>query len=97
MAHTVFSMASPGPRVEGLPGQQPGAAADQTPRERIMPLEQQFGSAMHGMAVRLLDVDDSDHAAGVILQGALGMARGPDLSDTLRDESRRRAHVISAW
>ncbi len=73
------------------------AAADQTLRERIIPLERKFGRDMHRMAVRLLDVDDSDPTIRGLLQATLDMARGLGLADTLRDDSRRRGHVISAW
>lgn len=73
------------------------AAADQTLRERIIPLERKFGRDMHRMAVRLLDVDDSDPAIRGLIQGTLDMARGLGLADTLRDDSHRRAHVVAAW
>lgn len=64
---------------------------------RIFPLEGKLGRDMHRMAVRLLDVDDSDPAIRGLIQGTLDMARGLGLADTLRNDSHRRGHVVAVW
>ncbi|TWP33952.1 TetR/AcrR family transcriptional regulator [Leekyejoonella antrihumi] len=73
------------------------AAADETLRERIVPLERKFAREVHAAAVRLLGADDSDPATHRMIQATLDMARGFGLADVLSDDSRRRRHVAEAW
>ncbi len=73
------------------------AAADAALRETILPLERKFGSGVHAMTVRLLDVDDSDPHVRALIQATLDMARGLALADVLTDDSRRRRRVVDAW
>lgn len=73
------------------------AAADPVLRGRILPLERRFGSGVHAMTVRLLDVDDADPHVRSLIQATLDMARGLALADVLTDDSQRRRHVVDAW
>lgn len=73
------------------------AAADIALRDRIVPLERKFGSSVHDMTVRLLDVDDTDAHVRSLIQATLDMARGLALADVLTDDSRRRRRVVDAW
>ncbi|WP_347353959.1 helix-turn-helix domain-containing protein [Intrasporangium sp.] len=73
------------------------AAADETLRQRIVPLERRFGGGVHEMTVRLLGVDDSDPHVRTLVQATLDMVRGLALAAVLTDDSRRRGRVVDAW
>ena len=73
------------------------AAADESLKQRIVPLEARFGRAAHRVAVELLGVDDSDPVAHRLVQGTLDMARGLGLADVLTDDSARREQIVLQW
>lgn len=73
------------------------AAADETLRAQIVPLERKFAREVHQAAVRLLAADDSDPFTHRMIQATLDMARGFGLADVLSDDSSRRARVAQAW
>jgi AcrR family transcriptional regulator len=73
------------------------AAADPALRDRIVPLERRFGSGVHAMTVRLLDVDDADPHVRSLIQATLDLARGLALADVLTDDSRRRSRIVDTW
>ncbi len=73
------------------------AAAGPALRDRIVPLERRFGSGVHAMTVRLLDVDDADPHVRSLIQATLDLARGLALADVLTDDSRRRSRIVDTW
>ncbi|QGK70501.1 TetR family transcriptional regulator [Allosaccharopolyspora coralli] len=73
------------------------AAADESLRERIVPLEARFGRAAHRAMVELLGVDDGDRVGHRLVQGTLDMARGLGLADVLTDDSARRTQIVRQW
>ncbi|WP_344679220.1 TetR/AcrR family transcriptional regulator [Saccharopolyspora taberi] len=73
------------------------AAADESLKQRIVPLEARFGRAAHRVTVELLGVDDSDPVAHRLVQGTLDMARGLGLADVLTDDSARRERIVLQW
>jgi len=73
------------------------AAADETLRKQIVPLERRFAREVHQAAVKLLDADDSDPFTHRMIQATLDMARGFGLADVLSDDSRRRGRIAEAW
>jgi AcrR family transcriptional regulator len=73
------------------------AAADESLRAQIVPLERKFARGVHGLAVQLLDADDEDPRTHALIQATLDMARGLGLADVLTDDSRRRNAVAEAW
>ncbi|MBV9384668.1 MAG: TetR/AcrR family transcriptional regulator [Streptosporangiaceae bacterium] len=73
------------------------AAADESLRRRIRPLEARIGRAAHRLAVQLLGVDDSDPVAHRLVQATLDLARGLGLADLLTDDSARRELIVRQW
>jgi AcrR family transcriptional regulator len=73
------------------------AAADESLKRRIRPLEAKFGRAAHRLTVQLLGVDDADPAAHRLVQATLDLARGLGLADLLTDDSARREQIVRQW
>lgn len=73
------------------------AAADETLRQRIVPLEERFGRRAHYATVELLGVDDRDPVSHRLVQATLDMARGFGLADVLTDDSERREGIVGQW
>lgn len=73
------------------------AAADESLRQCVLPLEQKFGRVAYRMALEALGVDDSDEVVSRLVQATLDLARGLGLADVLTDDSVRRADVVRAW
>ena len=73
------------------------AAADESLRQRITPLETRFGRTVHQVTVGLLGVDDSDPVAHRLVQATLDLARGLGLADLLTDDSARRKQIVHQW
>lgn len=73
------------------------AAADESLKQRIRPLEAKFGRAAHRLTVQLLGVDDTDPAAHRLVQATLDLARGLGLADLLTDDSARREQIVRQW
>jgi AcrR family transcriptional regulator len=73
------------------------AAADESLRAQIVPLERKFARGVHGLAVRLLGADDEDPTTHALIQATLDMARGLGLADVLTDDSRRRNRIAQEW
>ncbi|MGA8048490.1 MAG: TetR/AcrR family transcriptional regulator [Dermatophilaceae bacterium] len=73
------------------------AAADAQLRDAVLPMERTFAREVHEMAVRLLDVDDSDPHSRALIQATLDLARGLALANLLTDDTRRRRHVVATW
>ena len=73
------------------------AAADESLRRRIMPLEAKFGRTVHHVTVELLGIDDTDPVAHRLVQATLDLARGLGLADLLSDDSPRRKQVVHQW
>ena len=73
------------------------AAADETLRSQIVPLERKFARRVHTVAAQLLRADDSDPFTHTMIQATLDLARGLGLADVLTDDSRRRTRIARAW
>jgi len=73
------------------------AAADESLKQRITPLETRFGRTVHQVTVGLLGVDDSDPVAHRLVQATLDLARGLGLADLLTDDSARRKQIVHQW
>lgn len=73
------------------------AAADESLKERIVPLEAKFGRTAHRITVELLGADDADPATHRLVQATLDLARGLGLADVLSDDSARREHIVHQW
>ena len=73
------------------------AAASETLRELVVPLEARLGREAHRAAVELLGADESVPGVHEAVQATLDLARGLGLADTLTDDSRRRARIIAQW
>lgn len=73
------------------------ASVDEVVRDAVVPLERRFAQEAHRLAVRLLDVDDSDPQVRALVQATLDLCRGLALAGVLSDDSKRREYVITAW
>lgn len=73
------------------------AAADESLRSLIGPLEAQLGRQAHRMAVDLLRVDEAAPGARELVQATLDMARGLGLAALLSDDTARRTRVLRQW
>jgi AcrR family transcriptional regulator len=73
------------------------AAADESLKQRITPLEAKFGRTVHHVTVALLGVDDTDPVTHRLVQATLDLARGLGLADLLTDDSARREQVVRQW
>ncbi|MDL9948757.1 TetR/AcrR family transcriptional regulator [Gordonia sp. ABSL11-1] len=73
------------------------AASDSALRELILPMEDKFAHAAHQMTVAALDPEGRYPDSRRIAQVTLDLARGLGLADTLSDDSRRRAQVVTTW
>jgi AcrR family transcriptional regulator len=73
------------------------AAADETLRAQLVPLEARLARETHAIAVDLLGVDESRPGARETMQGLLDMARGLGLANLLTDDSKRRRRVVRQW
>jgi AcrR family transcriptional regulator len=73
------------------------AAADETLKDRIGPLEAQLGRQAHRMAVDLLRADEAASGARELIQATLDMARGLGLAALLSDDTARRSRVLRQW
>jgi AcrR family transcriptional regulator len=73
------------------------AAADESLRQRIRPLEARIGRAAHHLTVQLLGVDDTDPVAHRLVQATLDLARGLGLADLLTNDSARREQIVRQW
>lgn len=73
------------------------AAADETLRTRIVPLEAKFGRVAHQVTVELLGADDADPVTHRLVQATLDLARGLGLADVLTDDSARRERIVRQW
>lgn len=73
------------------------AAADESLKQRITPLEAKFGRTVHHITVQLLGIDDTDPVAHRLVQATLDLARGLGLADLLTDDSARREQIVRQW
>lgn len=73
------------------------AANDPHLRDAVQPMERTFAREVHEMAVRLLEVDDSDPRSRALIQVTLDVARGLALANLLTDDTKRRRRVVSTW
>lgn len=73
------------------------AAADETLKNRIVPLEANLGRLAHQVTIELLDADDADPATHRLVQATLDLARGLGLADVLTDDSGRRERIVGQW
>jgi AcrR family transcriptional regulator len=73
------------------------AAADESLKQRIRPLEARIGRAAHHLTVQLLGVDDTDPVAHRLVQATLDLARGLGLAGLLTDDSARREQIVRQW
>lgn len=73
------------------------AAADETLRTRIVPLEAKFGRVAHQITIELLGADDADPVTHRLVQATLDLARGLGLADVLTDDSARRERIVRQW
>lgn len=73
------------------------AAADETLKARIVPLETKFGRVAHQVTIELLGADDTDPVTHRLVQATLDLARGLGLADVLTDDSSRREQIIRQW
>ncbi len=73
------------------------AASDPALRELILPSEAKFARAAHRMTVQALGPSDDDQRIHRIAQLTLDLARGLGLADTLSDDSKRRAQVVTTY
>lgn len=73
------------------------AAADPQLRDAVVPMERAFAREVHEMAVRLLEVDDSDPHSRALIQATLDLSRGLALANLLTDDTKRRRHVVATW
>ena len=73
------------------------AAADESLKQRIVPLEAKFGREAHRTAVKALGVDDSDPVTHRLVQATLDLARGLGLADVLTDDAQRRTQIARQW
>jgi AcrR family transcriptional regulator len=73
------------------------AAADETLRAQLVPLEARLARETHAIAVDLLGVDESRPGDRETVQGVLDMARGLGLANLLTDDSKRRRRVVKQW
>lgn len=73
------------------------AAADESVRAVIAPLERRFARSVHALAVTHLGVDDEDAEVRTLIQATLDLARGLALADLLTDDSKRRKRIVGAW
>jgi AcrR family transcriptional regulator len=73
------------------------AAADETLRAQLVPLEARLARETHAIAVDLLGVDESRPGVRETVQGVLDMARGLGLANLLTDDSKRRRRVVKQW
>lgn len=70
------------------------AAADDTLRAQIAPLEANLGRQAHRLALDLLRVDESEPGVRETVQATLDLVRGLGLADLLSDDSKRRERVL---
>ena len=56
-----------------------------------------FAREVHEIAVRLLEVDDSDPQSRALIQATLDLSRGLALANLLTDDSKRRRRVVATW
>jgi AcrR family transcriptional regulator len=73
------------------------AAADESLRAQIVPVEARLARETHAIAVDLLGVDESRAGARETVQGVLDLARGLGLADLLTDDSKRRHRIVEQW
>lgn len=73
------------------------AAADQTLRTLVVPLEARMARETHAIAVHLLGADEARPGVRETVQGLLDMARGLGLADLLTDDSKRRHRIVKHW
>jgi AcrR family transcriptional regulator len=73
------------------------AAADETLRAQVVPLEGKLAREAHQLALELLRVDETSPGVRESGMATLDLARGLGLADMLTDDSRRRRRVIRRW
>jgi len=73
------------------------AAADDSLRTLVVPLEVRLARETHAIAVDLLGVDEARPGVRETVQGLLDMARGLGLADLLTDDSKRRDRIVGRW
>lgn len=73
------------------------AAADETLRAQIAPLEASLGRQAHRLAVSLLRVDEAVPGVRETVQATLDLVRGLGLADLLTDDRKRREGVLKQW
>ncbi|MEU3141663.1 TetR/AcrR family transcriptional regulator [Nocardiopsis alba] len=73
------------------------AASDPALRERVIPLEEQVGRAVHHAVVELLGADESIPGNREAVQATLDLARGLGLANLLTDDTARRRRVVAQW
>lgn len=73
------------------------AAADQSLRDQITPLEAELGRQAHRMALDLLRVDERQPGVRETVQATLDLVRGLGLAALLTDDRRRRMKILRHW
>lgn len=73
------------------------AAADDSLRAQLVPLEARLARETHALAVELLGADESRAGVRETVQGLLDMARGLGLANLLTDDSKRRRRIVKQW
>ncbi|MCR3753208.1 transcriptional regulator, TetR family [Lentzea californiensis] len=73
------------------------ARTDPELREQVLELQARLGREVYGLALELLEVDDSKPGVRDAVQATLDLVRGLALANQLADDTKRRAHVVRYW
>jgi AcrR family transcriptional regulator len=73
------------------------ARTDPELREQVLELQARLGREVYGLALELLDVDDTKPGVKDAVQATLDLVRGLALANQLADDGKRRAHVVRYW
>jgi AcrR family transcriptional regulator len=73
------------------------ARTDPELREQVLELQARLGREVYGLALELLDVDDTRPGVKDAVQATLDLVRGLALANQLADDAKRRAHVVRYW
>ncbi len=73
------------------------ARTDPELREQVLQLQARLGREVYGLALELLDADDTRPGVKDAVQATLDLVRGLALANQLSDDGKRRAHVVRYW
>ncbi|MGI8760990.1 MAG: TetR/AcrR family transcriptional regulator [Jatrophihabitantaceae bacterium] len=73
------------------------AAAEQSLRDQVIPLEARMGRDIHRVVVELLGADERLPGVRETVQATLDLARGLGLANLLTDDGRRRSRIAAQW